>query len=123
MTRVYNPVNTYGPGLSFEELLNHLIPWADFEVDEEAYRAAAELLWMNDCYSWHDHETDKTYYTKPFEEYYEPPEGIVPVDSNGETETYRLILSLNQVGQAFIALDDYLADDDDLEARIFTLDP
>lgn len=119
----HNWPTTYGPGLSFEELLSHLIPWAGFEVDEDAYRDGMESRWMGDCYSWHDHETGKTYYTKTFAEYYEPPDGIVPVSSNGETASYRLILQLNQAGQAFIALDDYLADDDDLEARIFTLDP
>lgn len=111
----------YGPGLSFEELLAHLIPWASFEVDEDAYREGMESRWMNECYGGHEEDGD-IYYTKPFEDYYKPPEGIVPVESDGETESYRLILSLNEMGRAFLALDDYLADNDDLEEGVFTLD-
>lgn len=113
----------YGPGLSFEDLLSYLVPWADFAVDEEAYCTFMESQWEADCYGSHDKESGETYYSSSFEDYYKPPEGIVPVGSNGETESYRLILSLNQVGQAFITLDEYLGDDDDLKGRIFTLDP
>ena len=97
----------YGPGLSFEELLAHLLPWADFAMDEDAYTSFMEERWMDDCYLEHDRETGQTYYSRPFSEYYTPPDGIVPVSENGETEGYRLIVSLNELGKAFIVVDDY----------------
>lgn len=112
---------TYGQGLSYEELLSHLLPWADFRMDHEAYEEFMRDKWMADCYSWYDKETDKIYYTRSFEEYYTPPEGISPISDNGETEGYRLILSLNEIGNAFLILDEYLREEDDLEARTFTV--
>ena len=53
-----------------------------------------------------------TYHTMPFSEFYEPPEGIVPISENGETEGYRLILSLNELGRASVLMDDHLREDD-----------
>lgn len=113
---------TYGPRLSFEELLKHLIPWANFNIDEEAYRDFMEERWMENCYMWYDDETGVTHYTETFEEYYVPPDGIVPINSNGETQSYRLILSSNELGRGFLALEDYLKKEDDLIGRVFTLD-
>jgi hypothetical protein len=112
---------TYGPGLSFEELLAHLLPWADFKMDEDAYDNFMEENWMNECYSGHDKETGKTYYSMSYDEYYTPPEGIVPVSDNGETQGYRLIVELNELGKAFIVVDDFLSDEDDFDDRRFTL--
>lgn len=113
---------TYAPGLSFEELLKHLIPWADFNLDEEAYRDFMEESWMENSFMWYDNETGVTHYTMAFEEYYEPPDDIVPIGSNGETESYRLILSLNALGRSFLTLDNYLKEEDDLGGRSFILD-
>lgn len=112
---------TYAPGMSFQDFLSKLLPWANFKMDEEAYDNFMEDQWMTECYGWHDKETGKTYYTMPFSEYYTPPEGIMPVSDNGETQGYRLILELNELGKAFLVLDDYLNDEDDLEQKTFTL--
>lgn len=111
---------TYGPGLSFEDLLAHLLPWADFETDEHAYEIFMEAKWMSDCYLGQDRETGETYYSMTFEEYYTPPDGIAPVSANGETDSYRLIVSLNELGKAFVVVDHYLCEEDDFEGRTFT---
>ena len=56
------------------------------------------------------------------EDYAKPDDEIVPICENGETEGYRFILSLNELGKGFLVVDDYLSDkDDDLEDRTFTL--
>ena len=56
------------------------------------------------------------------EHYSELDDEIVPISDNcGETEGYRLLLSLNELGKAFLMVDDSLSDKDDLEDRIFTL--
>ena len=112
----------YCPGLSMEDALAHIVPWADYEMDMDAYEEFMESVWDNECYSWHDRETDTTYYSTSFDKWYKPPEGIVPVDENGETVTYRLILSLNNIGQAFIELDGYLLERDLIEEIAFTLE-
>jgi len=82
-------------GIGMEEVLSQTIPWAEFEMDYDAYEENRESV-------------DDT-----------PPEGIVPVYHDGEVEGYRLILSLNEVGKAFVELDKYLSEDDSIKG--FTL--
>jgi hypothetical protein len=112
----------YAPGLSFEELLCDLFPWADFETDEDAYQEDQENRWRADNLTWYDNETGEEHYLEPVPASFDSPEGIVPVSSTGETENYRVILSLNALGKAFILLDNHLSDEDDLEERTFTLE-
>lgn len=112
----------YSPGMSIEAMLSHFLPWADFSLDEEAHRAGAESIWEAECYSHRDEETGKVYYTMSFDEWYKPEEGIVPVSSDGETETYSLILSLNDLGRSFLVIDQYLEADSEFEGRTFTLE-
>jgi len=115
----------YCPGLSFKELLAHLLPWADFTMDEDAYYDFMKEQWMTECYCGHDRETGKNYYTMSFREYREnyakSDDDIVPISEDGETEGYRLMLSLNELGKAFLMVDDYLSDKDDFDDRTFTL--
>ena len=114
---------TYAPGLTFEELLSDLFPWATFETDEGAFQEDREALWRAENCAWYDNETGEEHYLDPVPNSFGSPEGVVPVSSNGETDNYRVILSLNELGAAFILLDDHLNNDDDnLEDRTFTLE-
>jgi Domain of unknown function (DUF4365) len=111
----------YGVGLSIEEAISFAIPWADYEVDEEAYRSFMESKWFDECYMGRDEDDGSPYFSKPFEQWYSPPEGIVPVSEiAGEVEGYKLILSLNELGEAFLVLDEYLAEEDRIQDRVFT---
>jgi hypothetical protein len=44
------------------------------------------------------------------------------ISENGETEGYRIILSLNKRGKSFFDFDEYLSKDDYLDHRVFTLE-
>jgi len=113
----------YGVGLSFEEILSYAIPWADFEVDEEAYKEFMESIWYSECYMGYDKEDGSEYFTEPFETWYEPPsEKIVPVSENGETQGYRLLLKLNEIGKSFVVLNNFLEHKDKWQERIFMLE-
>ncbi len=112
----------YMPSASMEDAIKHVVPWANVEMDMDAYIEYMELVWANECYSWHDKETDTTYYSQSFGEWYKEPDSIVPVDENGETESYRLLLSLNEIGNAFVELDAYLLEEDAVQERAFTLE-
>lgn len=113
----------YGVGLSMEEAISHLFPWADFKVDEEAYRDFMESIWHAECYMRYDKEDGVEYFTEPFETWYRPPsEKIAPVSEDGETVGYRLLLTLNEVGKAFLLLNEFLEEKDRVQDRIFTLD-
>lgn len=112
----------YGPGISIQETLEYYFPWADFNMDLDAHRESAEAQWEAECYAWHDKETGETYYSEDFDDWYSEPEGIVPVDSNGEIESYRLYLTLNHIGEAFLELDHFLSEMSDFEHRVFSID-
>ena len=111
----------YGPGMEIEDLLNHYVPWADFELDHEAHREGAEDQWAAECYSFSDSETGRVFYTQPFDEWYSPEQGIVPVASDGEVESYSLTLALNELGRAFLTVDDHLTDEDEFADVTFTM--
>lgn len=115
----------YCPGLRMMEFLMYMLPWAEFKMDEETYRLNQMDLWDAECRIWdHDEYDDSPAYTQPFEEFYEPPEGICPVEEmvSGEVNLYRLILSLNDLGRSFLLLDGHLSREFDVERRSFGLD-
>jgi hypothetical protein len=112
----------YAPGVGVEVMLEHFFPWADFAVDEAAHIECAEERWENECVLWRDPETGHCAYSKSFAEWYASPSGIEPISGNGETESYALILTLNEFGKAFLDVDDFLADPDAPEAIGFNLD-
>lgn len=111
----------YAPGVGVEGMLQHFFPWAKFTVDGDEHAEGAQGQYEAECYSHHDSETRKSFYSQNFDEWYNPPTELVPVSENGETETYVLILSLNKLGKSFLAVDDYLADPDAQEAIGFEL--
>ncbi|WP_034211678.1 DUF4365 domain-containing protein [Arenimonas metalli] len=112
----------YTPGVDVGDMLEHFFPWADFAVDEEEYREGVWSIWEANSYQGRDSETGTIFYGESFEDWYEPPNGIVPVAENGETETYVLLLSLNNFGRSFLAVDDYLSDPNAAETIGFTMD-
>ena len=96
-----------------EEILNYVIPWANFEVDEDAHRDYMESIWADECYMGYDKEDDPYHYSQPFNEWYQSPQGIVPCGSDGgEVEHYRLTLSLNEIGEAFLIINKFLTEYD-----------
>ncbi|ONA10952.1 hypothetical protein AQ875_21485 [Burkholderia pseudomallei] len=111
----------YGPGVGIESVLAHLLPWAECLLDHETHREEAKNEWMNQCYLCRDPDGD-TLYTMPFDQWYRSPdEEIVPISSDGEVERYCLLLKLNELGSAFLVLDDYLCESSDFDQRTFTL--
>lgn len=100
----------YWAGHTSFEILERLIPWADYEMDIEGYEEYMREVYEVECYGGYDKEDNTTYYTQSFDDWYKPPDGIVPVDQNGEVDTYRVILKLNDLGKSFMKIADYLYD-------------
>lgn len=113
---------TYCPGMLVEDALEFFLPWADFEVDLDAHRDGCVGQWDAECYMAYDKESGGTIHSMSFEEWYEEPEGIVPIDENGEVESYRLRLELNEIGKSFIELDSFLAEKNIFQDRTFTIE-
>lgn len=113
---------TYCPGMSVEDALEFFLPWANFEVDLDAHKEGSVGQWDAECYMAYDKESGGTIHCMSFEEWYEEPEGIVPISEDGEVESYRLRLELNEVGEAFIHLDSFLTEKNRFHDRTFTID-
>jgi hypothetical protein len=110
----------YTPGYSLFHAIFKFIPWADFEMDIDGYREQKEEEYEYSC-SRYDKEDNMTYYTEAFEDFYEEPEGIVPVEEGDEINLYRVILTLNDLGEAFLVLAKYLFDDPKFEFSTFSV--
>lgn len=112
----------YGAGSSIENFISYLFPWADFETDADAHQEHMESVWAGECYAGYDKEDDIVYYTESFDSWYkEPTEIIVPVSDEGEVVGYRLLLSLNEIGRAFLTLNEFLKEKDRMSGKFFTL--
>ncbi|MES9995937.1 DUF4365 domain-containing protein [Desulfovibrio aminophilus] len=100
----------YGIG-EMHSAISYVLPWADFNKDEDAHINYMEEKYGNECFAHYDKEDDKAYYTEPFDQWLErqeEPDQLTLCGDTGETMTYRSILSLNDLGKSFLVLDQYL---------------
>ena len=62
-----------------------------------------------ECGVWDSEEGGYIMHTKSFSEWFEPgPSGLRPYDEDGEVAHWRLELTLNDIGRAFLQLNRYL---------------
>jgi hypothetical protein len=108
----------YAPGYGLFEEIQKIIPWAKFEMDVDSYLKAKEEEYEDLC-SHYDKEDGETYYTQLFVEFYSEPEGIVPIKEDEEIDAYSVILKLNKLGEAFLAMAEYLFTDPFFEFTSF----
>jgi len=113
---------TYCAGLTSHQILEKILPWADFEMDIDAYEERKREEYENEAYAYYDKEDGVKYYSETFDEWYEEPKSFQPIYSDGEIETYRLIVKLNDLGSAFLTVANYLFDKSKFEIRSFTID-
>lgn len=94
----------FGFGLkSYDQVIQEMFPWANIEVDKEFYEENYE---DGDDGNWDMYDKDDDFIPIPKEI---PKEGIYPYrNAGGEVDCYRLILTLNQVGNAFLLTEDFL---------------
>jgi hypothetical protein len=99
----------FGPYLSVEEAVHHFMPWADLEVDDDFYYDYDFAQYQLEC-GHYDSEDDTWFYHEEFDEWCERniSEGIRSYECDGEVAHYRLKLSLNELGKAFLIVDQYL---------------
>lgn len=112
----------YCPGIDSVDIARNRVPWADFEMDIDAYREGRMAVYEDECYLSHDNEDDVTYYTQTFEEWYREPEGIEPVESNGTLDRYRVVLRLNGIGESFLTFSEYLFDVNRFDLFYFSIE-
>lgn len=112
----------YWAGHDSFDIIEKYIPWADYEMDEDGYEEYMKEVYELECYMSYDKESNQTFYTQSFEEWYIPPDDIRPIYGDGEIVTYRVKLKLNEIGESFIKLTEYLYDDSSFEYKSFSVD-
>ena len=95
-------------GGSYTDVFPQLFPWAEFSVDEDFYETYDEGDFMTEWSIW-DPEEQEYVPTADFGEWREGLPKIRPYScEGGEVDYYRLVLTLNELGRAFLQVDDYL---------------
>lgn len=101
------------PGYPIEEAMEMVFPWANLELDHDKYFQADQADWREEC-GRYDREEGREYFLTDFDEWIDGQERprLRPYEDNGETASWRLELTLNETGMAFLALDQFLQKDE-----------
>ncbi len=97
------------PFTPYTTVFSHLFPWADFSADEEFYVTDDYEKWREyHCY--YDKEEDAWIEVgDSFEQFRKKLNPIRSIDYAGEVAEYMLVLSLNELGRAFLTVDSYVS--------------
>lgn len=97
-----------GPG-DYSEAVPKLFAWADLSLHEETYDESDYELYENECVFWD--EGDR-FARETYSDWKEGrfPEGIRPyANAAGEVDSFRLELTLNELGRSFLVVDGFAA--------------
>jgi hypothetical protein len=100
------------PFADYAAELPRLFPWADLAVDEETYEEALRDEYQLECGIW-DKEDARYYYTADYSGWLsgQLTAGLRPYEVGAEVAHWKVALQLNDLGRAFLALDDLLVDE------------
>ncbi|GLB61782.1 MULTISPECIES: DUF4365 domain-containing protein [Bacillaceae] len=105
---VLNWPMVFFPFESYEDVFPELFPWANFSVDEDFYEEYDEAELLADNAVW-DKEEGEYIVFGDIQEWKQERTDIRPYAIlSGEVASYRLYLSLNELGSSFLLLDNYL---------------
>ena len=97
------------PFTPYTEVFPRLFPWADFSADEDFFEEEDKSLW-HDLHCFYDEEDDKWLYVgDTFDEFRKKLNPMRSINHSGEVAEYMMILSLNDLGRAFLAVDDFVS--------------
>lgn len=98
------------PGLGYAEALPRFFPWANLSVDEDYYFGHEREQWASECRRY-DKEDDFEYETESFEDWLRAQHRpkLRPYEDTGEVASWRLEVTLNEIGEAFLKLDEFLS--------------
>lgn len=99
----------YFPFTPYENVFPRLFPWATFSIDKSFYDSYDESRWL-DLHCYYDKEENELINVgKTLEEFRESLPAIRGVPSaSGETCEYRLLLGLNELGDSFLRVNEYV---------------
>lgn len=93
----------------YTDVFPRLFPWADFSVDDEFYEESDEELWQEqNCY-YDKEEEDWIEVGETFEQFRNSLDPMRSIDHAGEVAEFMFVLSLNELGRAFLRVDKYVS--------------
>ena len=97
------------PFTPYSMVFPRLFPWANFSADEDFFAERDETLWREyHCY--YDNEDDEWINVgDSFEEFRRKLDPMRSIDHLGEVAEYMLVLSLNELGRAFLNVDKFVS--------------
>ena len=97
------------PFTPYTEVFPRLFPWADFSADKNFFEEDDESHWR-DLHCFYDREEDKLLCVgDTFDEFRKKLNPMRSINHSGEVAEYMMILSLNDLGRAFLAVDDFVS--------------
>lgn len=97
------------PYTPYTEVFPRLFPWATFSADEDFFEDEDEALWR-ELHCYYDKE-DKEWLVvgDSFEEFRKKLSPMRSINHSGEVAEYMMILGLNDLGKAFLSVDDFVS--------------
>ena len=97
------------PFTQYTEVFPRLFPWADFSADDDFFEDDDESCWR-DLHCHYDEEDDEWLVVgDTFEEFRKKLNPMRSIDHSGEVAEYMIILSLNDLGRSFLAVDEFVS--------------
>ena len=97
------------PYTPYTEVFPRLFPWACFSADPNFFEESDEELWR-DLHCYYDKEEDEWLVVgDSFETFREKLNPMRYIYHMGEVAEYMMILSLNDLGKSFLAVDEFVS--------------
>ena len=97
------------PYTSYTDVFPKLFPWADFTADEDFFEDNDEYYWREyHCY-YDKEDREGLVVGDTFEEYRRKLDPMRSIVHSGEVAEYMMILSLNELGRAFLSVENFVS--------------
>lgn len=97
------------PHTPYTKVFPRLFPWADFSADEDFFEDDDKEHWR-DYHCFYDKEEDEWLVVgDSFEEFRKKLNPMRSINHSGEVAEYMMILSLNDLGRSFLAVDEFVS--------------
>lgn len=97
------------PFTSYTDVFPKLFPWANFTADEDFYRESDEALWREYNLYYDSDDDEWILVGDSFEEYRKKLNPMRSVLHAGEVAEYMLILTLNELGNSFLNVENFVS--------------
>lgn len=97
------------PFTPYTMVFPRLFPWANFKADDEFFEESDKLFWQEyNCY-FDEEDEEWIVVGDTFEEYRKKLNPMRCINRSGEVAEYMMRLSLNELGKAFLNVDEFVS--------------